>query len=97
MHSPILNRGDKNWANTHDLRSFKGRKSGQSVLSLMFERLEARLCLASQTYNWQNAPIRGGGFVTGIIYSPIVPNLVYARTDVGVRFAGIRTPAAGFR
>src|SRR3982750_4576126 len=49
----------------------------------MLENLESRLLLASQAYNWQNAPIGGGGFVTGIVFSPTVPNLVYARTDVG--------------
>src|SRR5581483_8091826 len=47
------------------------------------EPLEGRRYLASQAYNWQNAPFGGGGFVTGIIFSPTVPNLVYARTDVG--------------
>jgi len=48
---------------------------------LNFERLEPR-CLLS-AYTWQSVPIGGGGFVTGIIFSPTVPNLVYARTDVG--------------
>jgi len=34
-------------------------------------------------YRWQNAVIKGGGFVTGIVFSQAAPNLVYARTDVG--------------
>ncbi len=48
---------------------------------LRFESLEPKRLLSA--YNWQSVPIGGGGFVTGIIYSPTVPNLVYARTDVG--------------
>ncbi len=50
---------------------------------LTIEPLEDRRLLASQAYNWQNVPIGGGGYVTGLVYSPTVPDLVYARTDVG--------------
>jgi hypothetical protein len=34
-------------------------------------------------YQWQNVVIKGGGFVSGIVFSRAVPNLIYARTDVG--------------
>lgn len=34
-------------------------------------------------YTWKNVNIQGGGFVSGIIYSPAQKDLVYARTDVG--------------
>ena len=34
-------------------------------------------------YVWKSATILGGGFVSGIIFSPIEKGLVYARTDVG--------------
>jgi photosystem II stability/assembly factor-like uncharacterized protein len=34
-------------------------------------------------YVWKNAIIRGGGFVSGIAFSPLKKDLVYARTDVG--------------
>jgi photosystem II stability/assembly factor-like uncharacterized protein len=34
-------------------------------------------------YTWKNVVVLGGGFVSGIIYSPIEKGLVYARTDVG--------------
>jgi len=34
-------------------------------------------------YNWKNVVILGGGFVSGIIFSPVEKDLIYARTDVG--------------
>ncbi|HVV50230.1 MAG TPA: carbohydrate-binding protein [Polyangia bacterium] len=34
-------------------------------------------------YNFKNVVILGGGFVSGIIYSPVEKDLVFARTDVG--------------
>jgi hypothetical protein len=34
-------------------------------------------------YTWQNVTIMGGGFVPGIVYSPVQQGLIYARTDVG--------------
>ncbi|OJV12603.1 MAG: hypothetical protein BGO21_02325 [Dyadobacter sp. 50-39] len=37
----------------------------------------------AQSYQWKSVQIQGGGFVTGIIYSPTQQNLVYARTDIG--------------
>jgi len=35
------------------------------------------------TYNWKNVVVLGGGFVSGIIFSPVEKDLIYARTDVG--------------
>ena len=40
----------------------------------------------SPAYGWHNAQIVGGGFTTGIIYSPTEPNLVYIRTDMGTAY-----------
>jgi hypothetical protein len=37
----------------------------------------------SGPYSWNNVVIRGGGFVTGIVFSTAAPNVIYARTDVG--------------
>jgi xyloglucan-specific exo-beta-1,4-glucanase len=37
----------------------------------------------SQSYQWSNVKIVGGGFVTGIITSKTEQDLMYARTDVG--------------
>ena len=34
-------------------------------------------------YAWKNVVIKGGGFVSGIVMSPVLPGLVFARTDVG--------------
>jgi len=34
-------------------------------------------------YAWKNVVIEGGGFVSGIIMSPVLPGLAFARTDVG--------------
>lgn len=38
---------------------------------------------ATGPYQWQNAVIKGGGFVSGIITSPVMPGLTFSRTDVG--------------
>jgi photosystem II stability/assembly factor-like uncharacterized protein len=37
----------------------------------------------AQNYNWRTVEIGGGGFVTGTVFHPTEPGLVYARTDVG--------------
>jgi xyloglucan-specific exo-beta-1,4-glucanase len=37
----------------------------------------------AQTYAWENLPIGGGGFVSGLITSKTEKDLMYARTDVG--------------
>ena len=34
-------------------------------------------------YRWKSVTIRGGGFVDGIIFSPIQKDLIFARTDMG--------------
>ncbi len=34
-------------------------------------------------YAWKNVVIKGGGFVSGIIMSPVLKGLAFARTDVG--------------
>ena len=39
--------------------------------------------LAVAPYAWHNVAIKGGGYVTGLLFHPAVPGLCYARTDVG--------------
>lgn len=43
----------------------------------------AEVASASTSYTWGNAQIYGGGFVPGIVYSPVEQGLVYVRTDIG--------------
>ena len=38
---------------------------------------------ATGPYLWKSVAMRGGGFVDGIIYSPVEKDLIYARTDMG--------------
>ncbi len=42
-----------------------------------------KLQVVSGAYTWKNVAIGGGGFVTGIVFSPAQSGLAYARTDVG--------------
>lgn len=44
-------------------------------------------------YSWNNVAIGGGGFVSGIVFSPVQSGLAYARTDVGGFYR--RTSATG--
>jgi hypothetical protein len=39
--------------------------------------------VASVPYVWKSVAIEGGGFVTGLVYSPVKAGILYARTDVG--------------
>ena len=37
----------------------------------------------TESYSWKTVTLGGGGLVSGIIFHPTTPNLIYARTDVG--------------
>lgn len=39
--------------------------------------------VCAQNFSWNTVPIKGGGFVSGLIYNPAEAGLLYARTDVG--------------
>ncbi|HEX6971793.1 MAG TPA: hypothetical protein VF234_06205 [Limnochordia bacterium] len=41
------------------------------------------LSAEAEPYTWTSVPIGGGGYVTGLVIHPAVPDLIYIRTDVG--------------
>ncbi|ADU13049.1 hypothetical protein Astex_1379 [Asticcacaulis excentricus CB 48] len=42
------------------------------------------VCAAdSRTYSWSTVPFGGGGYVDGFLYHQKVPDILYARTDIG--------------
>lgn len=38
---------------------------------------------AREKYVYKSIPVPGGGFVTGFVFHPTVPNILYCRTDIG--------------
>ncbi len=38
------------------------------------------------TYQWQNVGLRGGGFVPGLVFSPVKKGILYARTDMATAY-----------
>ena len=65
------------------------RQSGMLSIALVFATtiglalLPHSAVAQSAAYAWRSVPIKGGGFVSGIITHPTQQNLIYARTDVG--------------
>ncbi len=51
--------------------------------SAAFAAVFCSMALAQAQTNWRNVEIGGGGFVSGAVFHPTEPGLVYARTDVG--------------
>ena len=62
-----------------------GHKPAVNTPAASIIALSILLFLSQNIYpsTWQNAVIMGGGFVSGLAYSPVQQNLLYARTDVG--------------
>jgi len=55
-----------------------------------------KLLPAAAQYAWDNVPIGGSGFVSGLITSKTEPGLIYARTDVGGAYRWDVKKNAGF-
>lgn len=51
---------------------------GRIVMSGITDRITAQI-----PYRYKNAPIPGGGYVTGFVFHKRVPGILYARTDIG--------------
>src|SRR3954451_18790847 len=49
----------------------------------ILERLEHRVFLAAQAYDWKSVVIKGNGFIDGIVYSPAQQHEAYIHTDMG--------------
>lgn len=54
-----------------------------SMLGCALFTANPTLAAPSESYNWNNVRIDGGGFVPGIIFNQKEANLIYARTDIG--------------
>jgi xyloglucan-specific exo-beta-1,4-glucanase len=53
------------------------------ILTFLFLAQTVLFAQSSEPYEWNNLPMGGGGFVSGIITSKSQPGLMYCRTDVG--------------
>ena len=51
---------------------------GRIVMFCITDKIRAEI-----PYNYRNAPIPGGGYVTGFAFHGKVPGILYARTDIG--------------
>jgi photosystem II stability/assembly factor-like uncharacterized protein len=57
--------------------------TGKVGLALFFAATALDAQTAQAPYAWKNVVIRGGGFVSGVVFSTAKKGLVYTRTDVG--------------
>lgn len=54
-----------------------------ALMGCAFMASQSTIAAPSESYNWSNVRIDGGGFVPGIIFNQKEANLIYARTDIG--------------
>ncbi len=57
--------------------------SKPGTVNLAVTGMDSASRLAVQATSWTGVKWGGGGYVSGLIYHPTTPNLLYARTDVG--------------
>ena len=73
-----------------DLLTFKlmnpASRFVRAVGACVLFALGVATCGAQQNYTWKNVVIRGGGYVSGVLFHPAERHLIYARTDVGGAF-----------
>ncbi|GAA4620275.1 RICIN domain-containing protein [Actinoallomurus vinaceus] len=82
----LTSSGDPKTGSTVAARAHLDRRSPtshQADASIGHSRTGESAGRGSGPYAWANAPINGGGFVTGLVFNPARKNLVYARTDIG--------------
>ena len=56
------------------------------LISNLWSAATASAAVTSQSYDWKNVAIKGGGFVSGLVFHPTARDVFYARTDVGGAF-----------
>jgi uncharacterized protein YjdB/PKD repeat protein len=62
---------------------FKGMKKIFIVWIVLLTIFYQSTAQNTESYSWNNVAIGGGGFVSGVFFSPIEQNVIYTRTDVG--------------
>jgi beta-glucosidase len=72
-------------------------ESGYEIWAKAMAPTLARLLPEAGNYVWDNLPIGGSGFVSGLIPSKTEPGLLYARTDVGGAYRWDVKKNAGYR
>lgn len=75
--------------NTDDLlyRNLSNKQNLTAAVQVTVEEKE----IIKENYSYSDVQLGGGGFVTGIVFHPLNPNLGYARTDVGGAYRFDRT------
>ncbi len=63
------------------LRSLRAVVAALGLIGLALA--SASWAQTSPAYTWRSVEISGGGFVSGLLFHPAQPGLLYARTDVG--------------
>jgi hypothetical protein len=61
----------------------QGRIAGRWCAFCLATLAFGNMLRAADPYRWANAPIVGGGFVSGLVANPAAAGVIYARTDIG--------------